>query len=147
MFSQMGRGALELSEVDVGGLVGEIAARYQADPATAGREIAWRVGGLPRVGADAGMRRVVGQKLVGNAGKYTRRRGQAVIEVGGEGGEMETTIYVKDNGVGFDMGQADKLFGVFQRLHGAEEFEGTGVGLASVRRIIARHGGRTWASG
>jgi light-regulated signal transduction histidine kinase (bacteriophytochrome) len=86
--------------------------------------------------------------LVANAVKFTRPRARAEIEIGVQaGGGPETVVYIKDNGVGFDMKYANKLFGVFQRLHAATEFEGTGIGLANVRRVITRHGGRTWAEG
>jgi light-regulated signal transduction histidine kinase (bacteriophytochrome) len=83
--------------------------------------------------------------LLGNALKFTRPRAEARIEIGAETTASEHIIYIRDNGVGFDMKYASKLFGVFQRLHAANEFEGTGIGLASVRRIVQRHGGRTWA--
>jgi light-regulated signal transduction histidine kinase (bacteriophytochrome) len=85
--------------------------------------------------------------LLSNAIKFTRKRDEAIIEISGAVTGEETIYSVKDNGVGFDMAEADKLFGVFQRLHSADEYEGTGVGLAIVQRIVARHGGRVWAEG
>jgi PAS domain S-box-containing protein len=112
-----------------------------------GRSIDWQIMELPEVQADPVLLRHVYNNLVGNALKYTRKRPQARIEIGVEPNRTEHILYVRDNGVGFDMRYAHKLFGVFQRLHRASEFEGTGIGLANVRRLVARHGGRTWAEG
>jgi light-regulated signal transduction histidine kinase (bacteriophytochrome) len=109
------------------------------------REIEWRITPLPTVECDPGLMRVVFSNLVANAVKYTRPRRPAVIEVGQTSRSGRPTIFVRDNGVGFDMRYADRLFGVFQRLHRAEEFEGTGVGLATVQRIVHKHGGEIWA--
>ena len=117
-------------------------------PEAGARSIHWQVGELPAVVGDRAMLRMVFSNLVSNAIKFTQPREQTEIEVGcTHERASEVTIFVRDNGVGFDMKYADKLFGVFQRLHGADEFEGTGIGLANVRRIISRHGGRTWAIG
>jgi light-regulated signal transduction histidine kinase (bacteriophytochrome) len=137
--------AMFFQAVDLGTLVGEVI--RELGPDTAGRKIEWRTGDLPTVSADASLLRMVLVNLIANALKYTRPRDQADIEIGCQAGEKETIFFIRDNGVGFDMAYVDKLFGVFQRLHSAEEFEGTGIGLANVRRIINRHGGRTWAEG
>jgi light-regulated signal transduction histidine kinase (bacteriophytochrome) len=112
---------------------------------TVEREIEWRVGELSTVKCDPGLLRQVFANLLSNAVKYTRPRGRAVIEVGESTIEGETVFFVRDNGAGFDPRYAEKLFGAFQRLHTDQEFEGTGIGLATVERIIRKHGGRVWA--
>jgi PAS domain S-box-containing protein len=145
-FSRMGRHALSFKQVELRPLVQDVI--RELEPDAAGRNIEWHIGDLPTVGGDAAMLRMVLANLISNALKFTRPRQQAQIEIGSLPGQgSEAVIFVRDNGVGFDMTYADKLFGVFQRLHRADEFEGTGIGLANVRRIIARHGGRTWAEG
>ena len=145
-FSRMGRNEMAKTQVDLGALVQEVIRDFE--PETQGRDIDWRIGELPVVTGDRAMLRAVLTNLISNALKFTRPRARAEIEIGClPGGETEVTLFVRDNGVGFDMKYVDKLFGVFQRLHGVDEFEGTGIGLANVRRIIGRHGGRTWAEG
>jgi signal transduction histidine kinase len=144
VFSRLGRGALRLQAVDMQSLVEE--ARALSESAVAERQIAWTIAPLPMVIGDENMLRTVWQNLISNAVKYTGRTEAARIEVTvqqGRHGDYEFTV--ADNGAGFDMQYADKLFGVFQRLHRASEFPGSGIGLANVRRIIARHGGRVWA--
>lgn len=143
-FSRMGRIELIESSVALDALVGETIQAMAPD--TRQRNIAWTVQPLPVVRGDSAMLRQVFANLLGNAVKYTRPRDPAQIEIGCLGEEEGRLIlFVRDNGVGFEMKYADKLFGVFQRMHRADQFEGTGIGLANVRRIIARHGGRTWA--
>jgi light-regulated signal transduction histidine kinase (bacteriophytochrome) len=114
---------------------------------TDGRQIVWKVGVLPPVYADRAILRVAIVNLLSNALKFSRDRTPAEIEIGAELQDGAVVVFVRDNGVGFDMQQADKLFGVFQRLHQKYEFEGNGIGLANVQRIIQRHGGRAWAEG
>jgi light-regulated signal transduction histidine kinase (bacteriophytochrome) len=142
-FSRMSRQELRTFSVNLASLVQS--ARDSLAHELDGREVEWTVGPLPTVRGDPSMLLLVWRNLLGNALKYTRGRTPARIEVGSApGGAQEDVFYVRDNGVGFEMGYADRLFGVFQRLHGTE-FEGTGIGLASVRRIVERHGGRVWA--
>jgi PAS domain S-box-containing protein len=146
IFSRMGRAELRHQTVDLNALVHEAVATLQSD--LAGRTVTWQIARLPAVQADAAMLRQVLVNLIANAVKYTRPRQPAVIEIGcTRETPVEFEFFVRDNGVGFDMDYVEKLFGVFQRLHRAEEFEGTGIGLANVRRVILRHGGRTWAEG
>ncbi|HEV7368547.1 ATP-binding protein [Arenibaculum sp.] len=144
-FSQMGRASLTPVPVGMNQLVRE--ARYRLEPETAGRRIEWRVHALGTVRADPVFLRQAVQNLLSNAIKYSRGRDPAVIEIGREDGEAGPVFFVRDNGIGFDMAYVHKLFGVFQRLHRMEEYEGTGIGLANVRRIVERHGGRAWAVG
>ncbi|HUF07877.1 MAG TPA: PAS domain S-box protein, partial [Rhodothermales bacterium] len=145
-FSRMGRTALAESCVDLGKLVDDTLRGL--DMSRKDRTIVWEVSTLPQVVGDASMLKLVLVNLISNAVKYTRPRAQAHIAIGCAGEEDDQLIfYVRDNGAGFDMQYVDKLFGVFQRLHRADEFEGTGIGLATVRRIVTRHGGRVWAEG
>ena len=137
--TRIGRQELKLQMVDLNPILSDIVADLSLD--TEGRRVEWKISRLPPVKGDPALLKVVFQNLLSNAAKYTRKRPQALIEVGVEG----NVLYVRDNGVGFDMKYADKLFGVFQRLHRAEDFEGTGVGLATVQRIIQKHGGHIWA--
>ncbi|MFE1600677.1 ATP-binding protein [Methylobacterium sp. ID0610] len=146
-FSQMGRNALNRVSGDMNLLVEEVRRKVMRDVPPE-RTIRWQVGSLGRIHGDPVMLRLVVENLLSNAVKYTRDRTEAVIEVGREPDQDgEAVFFVRDNGVGFDMAYVNKLFGVFQRLHRVEEFEGTGIGLANVRRIVERHGGRTWANG
>jgi len=145
-FSRMGRYEMSKGQVDLGDLVQQVI--RELGPETEGRTIRWRIGDLPVITGDCAMLRVVLVNLISNALKFTLPCEKTEIEIGCTGErENETIVFVRDNGVGFDMNYADKLFAVFQRLHREDEFQGTGIGLANVRRIIARHGGRTWAEG
>jgi len=145
IFSRMNRAEMRRAKVRTETLVRETVDSMQPD--TKERQIVWKIGALPEVEADAAMLRQVWANLIGNAVKYTRPRHPAEIEIGCNAGNGDFVFFVRDNGVGFDMQYAHKLFGVFQRLHRAEEFEGTGIGLANVSRIVHRHGGRVWAEG
>ncbi len=144
-FSRHGRADLNFVPVRLSGLVEEV--RRQMSGEIAGRSIAWQIGPLPEMRVDVAMMHQVFANLIGNAVKYTRNRSEAVIAIGSEISERDVTIFVRDNGAGFNPKYKDRLFGVFQRLHSESEFEGTGVGLANVQRIIHRHGGRAWAQG
>lgn len=142
-FSRFGRIAFQVERFDMRELVNETLARMENE--FSGRNIQVTVHTMPGVTGDRAMIRQVWLNLLSNAIKYTRPRPKAVIEIGCMDQRGDAVWFIRDNGVGFDMHFADKLFGVFQRLHRAEEFEGTGVGLANVRRIVERHGGRVWA--
>lgn len=143
-FSHTSRTDLRKISVDQNELVREVMRALEPD--TVGRDIDWEIGPLPSLFADRTLLSQVWTNLISNAIKYTRQRSPARIEIGQSTPELGTIVlFVRDNGVGFEMNAADKLFGVFQRLHTDREFEGTGIGLANVRRIISRHGGRVWA--
>ncbi|MCJ2135983.1 GAF domain-containing protein [Methylobacterium sp. J-026] len=146
-FSQMGRNALNKVSGDMNALVEEVRRKILRD-VPPDRSIVWDIAPLGRAYADPVMLRLVIENLFSNAAKYTRGKPEAVITMGRlPPKDGEAVFFVRDNGAGFDMAYVDKLFGVFQRLHRVEEFEGTGIGLANVRRIVERHGGRTWAEG
>jgi PAS domain S-box-containing protein len=143
-FSRMSRAEMVKSQVDLNKLVQDVIQEFALE--IEGRNVEWQVGRLPHVTCDRAMLRAALVNLVSNALKFTHQRETARIEIGCEKENgMEVILFVRDNGVGFDMNYADKLFGVFQRLHRTDEFEGTGIGLANVRRIVNRHGGRIWA--
>jgi len=142
-FSRAERIDLQKGVVSLEDLVNEV--RHDLRHLTDGREIVWKLGTLPPVYADRSILRVAIVNLLSNAVKFSRGRTPAEIEVGAELRNDAVVAFVRDNGVGFDMQQADKLFGVFERLHAKYEFEGHGIGLANVQRIIQRHGGRAWA--
>jgi PAS domain S-box-containing protein len=144
-FSYTGRMQMLPAKIGMTELVREV--YDELKPTVAGRQLDFVLNPLPPVVADRAMMRRVVINLLANALKFTRLKAAAKIEVGAKSGEAETEFFVRDNGAGFDMRYVHKLFGVFQRLHGVEEFEGTGIGLAIVKRIIARHGGRVWAEG
>ncbi len=144
-YSRLGRAELQFTKVDLNLLIDEIRRDVMRD--AVGRQVKWLLADLPTVSGDLMMLRMAIRDLAANAVKYTRNRQEAVIEMGAERESSADVIWISDNGVGFDMKYADKLFGVFQRLHRWEDFEGTGIGLANVRRVIERHGGETWAEG
>ena len=142
-FSRIGRQVKRLVDIDMNIIVNaEVESIKQENP---GRNIEWRIAKLPQVYGDQALLHLVWTNLLSNAVKFTRTREKAIIEINGLDENDEFIFSVRDNGVGFDMQYAQKLFGVFQRLHPTDEFEGTGIGLANVHHIILRHGGRTWA--
>jgi PAS domain S-box-containing protein len=140
--ARVGRQALTVQATRLGALVQDVVTLLE--PETEGRQVEWKIADLPVGECDPTLMRQVFQNLISNALKYSRPRSPAVIEIGQSERDGQMVIFVKDNGVGFSMKYADKLFGVFQRLHRPEEFEGTGVGLATVQRIVQKHGGRVW---
>jgi len=144
-FSRLGRKPLDVTSVDLAALVQAVVQELQQ--ANADRTVAVTVAPLPPAMGDRALLRQVLTNLIGNAFKFTRQRPDARVEIGSRDDNGERVYYVSDNGAGFDMQYASKLFGVFQRLHPAADFEGTGVGLALVQRIILRHGGRVWGKG
>jgi signal transduction histidine kinase len=146
-FSRMGRTSIDSIDVDLNDIVGQVLTNLSSD--IKDRNIEWKIGPLPTVKGDPTMLSLVFQNLIDNAVKYTRQRELAIIEIQqcNSADPERTCVYLRDNGFGFDMKYVEKLFGVFQRLHNAEEYEGTGIGLATVRRIIKRHGGHVSAEG
>ena len=140
---RIGRHEVRLQVTGLNSIVNEVVDELK--PECAGRQVEWKVANLPFVECDPALMKQVFQNLLSNAVKFTRPRPQAVIEVGQKLEQGTSMVFVRDNGIGFNMKYADKLFGVFQRLHRAEDFEGTGVGLATVQRIVQKHGGRIWA--
>lgn len=145
LFSRIGRAEMRLFPVNMDKLVRDALSDFADEVASRGAVLS--IAPMPTVAGDPAMLRLVFVNLFSNALKFTRHIEKPTIEVGAELSEREAIFFVRDNGTGFDMKYADKLFGVFQRLHHQHEFEGTGIGLANVRRIIHRHGGRTWAEG
>lgn len=144
-FSRVGRYEMKKSEIDVYQLVKDVLKEFAEE--TNNRKIYWKIADLPKLHGDQSMIRLVFTNLISNAVKFTRNCKQPVIEIGYNDNNSDYVFFIKDNGIGFEMEYANKLFNVFQRLHRQDEFEGTGIGLASVRRIINRHRGKTWAEG
>lgn len=144
-FSRLGRSAMSIVNLDIENMIKDVwNEQLSINP---GRNIKLLLGQLPQAAGDRTLIREVFANLISNAVKFTKARDCAIVEIGGNADEDESVIYIKDNGVGFPMKYYEKLFNVFQRLHSSSEFEGTGVGLAMVQRIIHKHGGRVWAEG
>jgi signal transduction histidine kinase len=145
-FSRIGHAEIHKVDVNLDQLVQDVLGDFQEE--TQKRNIVWEIRPLPSVRADRALMRLALVNLISNAVKFTGRRAQPKIEIDcAPGGDGETVVVIRDNGAGFDPKYAGKLFGVFQRLHHRDEFEGTGIGLANVQRIIQRHGGKIWAEG
>lgn len=146
VFCRMGRAEMHRKDVDMRAMLDEVIGEFQTD--TQNRNIEWRIAPLPAVDGDPVMLRQVWSNLIGNALKYSRHRDPAIIEISHRWDAKDGHVFaVRDNGAGFDMSYVGKLFGVFQRLHSDKDFEGTGIGLANVQRIVLRHNGRAWAEG
>jgi light-regulated signal transduction histidine kinase (bacteriophytochrome) len=144
-FSRIGQSKIKKIEVNLDWLIQETLGDFQTEIKE--RNIILEIHPLPAVQADRALLRMVLVNLISNAVKFTGARADAKIEIGSTAGDGETVVFIRDNGAGFDPKYATKLFGVFQRLHSQDEFEGTGIGLANVQRIVHRHGGRAWAEG
>jgi light-regulated signal transduction histidine kinase (bacteriophytochrome) len=142
-FSRVGRAEMHVEQVDMAGLVHEVLEVERGELGE--RRLDVTVGELPPATGDRTLLRQVWANLLDNAVKYTRPRETAVVEISAREDDSETVYWVRDNGVGFEMQYVDRLFRVFERLHRSDEFEGTGIGLANVGRIVGRHGGRCWA--
>jgi hypothetical protein len=142
--ARLDRRTMEMKTTSLNSLVENVLTDLESE--IAGREIDWRIGSLPSIHCDPGLIQQVFANLLSNAVKYTRHRERAVIEIDQSTVEGQLVLFVRDNGAGFNPKYSDKLFGVFQRLHNDQEFEGTGVGLATVQRIVRKHGGRIWAN-
>lgn len=142
-FSRTGRQELQYEQVNLNEVIHECIDMLSVDLGE--RMINWKIDTLPIVDADKKLMTLVWQNLIANALKFTRKNTTTHINIGFVEQENELIFYIEDNGVGFDMRYAAKLFGIFQRMHSQAEFEGTGIGLANVQRIVAKHGGRTWA--
>jgi PAS domain S-box-containing protein len=142
-FSRTGRQEMQHTALEMKIVIHEVLRLL--DPDIQSRDIEWKIATLPVVTGDHALLRIVWYNLISNAVKFTKNQQKAIIEIGSSDNDKEYTFFVRDNGAGFDMKYVNKLFGVFQRLHSKTDFEGTGIGLANVRRIIQKHGGRTWA--
>jgi light-regulated signal transduction histidine kinase (bacteriophytochrome) len=144
-YSRLGRTKLKTIKIPLNPIIEQVLS--EASDIIKERDIVWNISRLPDVEADPTLLSLVFQNLINNSIKFTRKKQKAIIEIDFEdNNSKEYTFFIKDNGAGFDMKYSGKLFGVFQRLHTTEEFEGTGIGLATVKRIIKRHGGSVWAS-